>query len=129
MGMSPKHQSFVSEYLVDSNAAAAARRAGYSDRTARQIATKLMAREDVQEAIAAARKDQQERTGITSDYVLSRLQIIVERCMEEDWDPAQANRSLELLGKHLGMWTDKTEAKLSGGLVIGWDNGTNNDSV
>ena len=127
--MTDRQQRFVSEYLVDSNAAAAARRAGYSDRTAKQIAAKLMARGDVQEAIAAARKEQQERTGITSDYVLSRLQTIVERCMEEDWDPAQANRSLELLGKHLGMWTDKTEAKLSGGLVIGWDNGKSDDSV
>lgn len=127
--LNPKQKAFVSEYLVDSNAAAAARRAGYSDRTAKQIAAKLMARGDVQEAIAAARKEQQERTGITSDYVLSRLQTIVERCMEEDWDPAQANRSLELLGKHLGMWTDKTEAKLSGGLVIGWDNGKSDDSV
>lgn len=113
--MTPKMQAFVSEYLVDHCAAKAARRAGYSERTAAAAAAKLMARPDIQEAIAKACEQQQKRTGITADYVLTRLQTIVETCMEPgSWDAAQANRSLELLGKHLKMWTDKQEQVVSG---------------
>ena len=119
--LSAKQKRFVEELLVDMNAAAAARRAGYSERAARQKGWELLQNPEVQKAVQAAREEQQKRTEITADYVLTRLQTIVERCMEEDWDPAQANRSLELLGKHLKMWTDKSETNLSGGLNIKWE--------
>lgn len=39
-----KEQRFIDEYLIDFNGAAAARRAGYSENTARQIATENLAK-------------------------------------------------------------------------------------
>lgn len=112
--------------MVDMVGAAAARRAGYSAKMADRIAHQLLKRKDVLEAIARARKAQRERTEITADYVLTNLQRIAERCMrDETWDAAQANRSLELLGKHLKMWTDKTENKTEGTMNMRfvWDDG------
>lgn len=124
--MNPKQQTFVMEYLVDHNATEAAKRAGYSDRVARQYGSKLLAKPDIQEAISRAIEEQKRRTGITADYVLTNLQRIAERCMcDETWDAAQANRSLELLGKHLKMWTDKVEQKSEGSMKMRfvWDDG------
>ena len=40
-GLTPKQEAFVQEYLVDMNAAAAATRAGYSEKTAKSIGLEL----------------------------------------------------------------------------------------
>jgi phage terminase small subunit len=56
--LTPKQQAFVLEYAKDRNATAAARRAGYSERTARQMGaenlSKPVIRRAVDEALAAA---------------------------------------------------------------------------
>lgn len=113
--MTDKQEAFVREYLVDLNASAAARRAGYSVKTAGAMSVKLMAMPIIQEAIAKAKAERSERTEITADYVLTNLKTIAERCMiEEDFNAAGANKALELLGKHLGLWTEKQETVLTG---------------
>lgn len=73
LGLTPKQQRFVDEYLIDLNGAQAAIRAGYSPATAKQIAAENLSKPYLQLAIAEARKRQQERTGITADRVLREL--------------------------------------------------------
>lgn len=68
--LEPRQQRFVGEYLIDLNATQAAIRAGYSARTAEQIAYQLLQKTSVRTAITAARAKQQERTQITADAVL-----------------------------------------------------------
>ncbi|MGH6974318.1 MAG: terminase small subunit [Stellaceae bacterium] len=63
-------QQFVREYLVDLNAAAAARRCGYPAHIARVRGSKLMARKDVQAAVKQAMAERAARTGVTADRVL-----------------------------------------------------------
>ena len=68
--LTPKQRAFVSEYLVDLNATAAAGRAGYKvPDIGRQLITKNNVSEAIQEAMVAREK----RTGITSDRVLQEL--------------------------------------------------------
>jgi phage terminase small subunit len=64
---------FVQEYVIDLNATAAAERAGYSAKTANQMAGKLMANPKVQAAIARAMRERSARTEITQDKVLNEL--------------------------------------------------------
>lgn len=45
--MTPKQRRFVDEYLIDLNATAAAKRAGYSQRTARSQAERLLTNVDI----------------------------------------------------------------------------------
>src|SRR5262245_41863153 len=45
--LTPKQEAFVREYLVDLNGAAAARRAGYSKNSAKQIASENLTKPDV----------------------------------------------------------------------------------
>lgn len=67
---------FVTEYLVDLNGRQAAIRAGYSPQSARQTASELLATPRVQEKVQAAMDARAERTGITADAVLKRLNAI-----------------------------------------------------
>lgn len=66
-----KQQRFVDEYLVDCNATQAAIRAGYSKATANEQAGRLLVNVSVQAAISIARKEQQQRTQISADRVVT----------------------------------------------------------
>lgn len=67
MALTPKQKQFVAEYLVDLNATAAAKRAGYKDPN---IGRQLITKNNVSDAIQIAIADRQERTKITQDMVL-----------------------------------------------------------
>lgn len=71
LGLIPKQQKFVDEYLVDLNATQAAIRAGYSANTAAEQGYENLRKPHIQLAIAEARKAQQERTQITADRVVT----------------------------------------------------------
>ena len=127
MSMSALQVRFVEEYLIDLNAAEAARRAGYSKRTANQKGYELRQKPEIQEAIIIAKKTRSERTEVDQDWIIERLVENVERAMtvepvmvggektgEYTYQGSVANKALELLGRHQGMFTDNL--KLSGGL-------------
>lgn len=127
--LTPKQQRFVEEYIKDLNATQAAIRAGYSARNAGKKGPELLTIAHVAQAISEAKTARTERTLVTADYVVLNLKRIAERCMErrpvlnskgeqvigEDGKPAWvfdskgATRALELLGKHIGIFTDKVE--------------------
>lgn len=71
--LTAKQQRFVEEYLVDLNASAAARRAGYSVRTADAIGRENLGKPTVAAAIAALQQARSERTKIDADWVLRQL--------------------------------------------------------
>lgn len=128
--LTAKQLRFVEEYLIDMNGTQAAIRAGYSAKTAYRQGADLLQNTSVRAAIAEACAKRAERVNVTADYVLSNLVEIVERSMQrapvltmkgkqaydEDgnamwrFDAKAANKALELLGKNLGMFTDKIEA-------------------
>lgn len=69
-------ERFVAEYLVDLNGRQAAIRAGYSPDTARQIASELLAKPEIQAAVEVRQKAMIDSLGVTSELVLSRLHAI-----------------------------------------------------
>lgn len=73
MALTPKQKRFVAEYLLDLNATAAAKRAGYSEKTACEQAARLLANVKVQTAVQEAEQARQERTEITQDMVLHEM--------------------------------------------------------
>ncbi|MBC2659797.1 terminase small subunit [Pseudomonas sp. MSSRFD41] len=73
MALTPKQQRFVDEYLIDLNGTQAAIRAGYSERTARQIADQNMSKLVIKAEIQKRMKSRSERTEITQDMVLREL--------------------------------------------------------
>jgi phage terminase small subunit len=128
--LTPKQNRFVLQYIIDLNGTQAAIRAGYSEKTAEYQASRLLSKVKVQEAVQEALKLREERTAITADYVLTGLKKVHERCAQEvpvldregnptgeyRFDASGANKALELLGKHLKLFTDKIEARVIRGL-------------
>lgn len=78
--MEPRQERFVQEYLVDLNATQAAIRAGYSEKSARQMGAENLSKPAIQAAIAQAQQDRAVRTGITAD-----------RALREAWNVAIAD--------------------------------------
>ena len=127
--MTPKQARFVEEYLIDLNATQAAIRAGYSAKTADRAGPRLLGNVEIAVAIAKAKERRSERVELSAEYVLTRLRENVERSMtaepvrDSDGSPTGeyvyagnvANKALELLGKHLGLFTDKLEHSGPGG--------------
>ena len=124
----PRQQRFVDEYLVDSNATQAAIRAGYSARTAKQQGSRLLTKADVEHAVAAGKAKLGERTRLTQDWVLERLQENAKRAMQAEaardkdgviigdyqYQGSVANRAYELIGKHIGMFVERKDVNVTG---------------
>lgn len=120
--LTAKQSLFVKEYLVDLNATQAAIRAGYGEKNAKQQGTENLAKPIIKEAIQKQIKKREEKTELNAEWVLKKLEQVANRCLQEEpvvdkdgptgefkFDSSGANRSLELIGKHLKMFTDKIE--------------------
>lgn len=73
MALTPKQEMFCREYLVDLNLTQAAMRAGYSEKYANREASRLWSKVDIQNRINELKEERNQRTDITTDYVLQRL--------------------------------------------------------
>jgi phage terminase small subunit len=113
--LTPKRAAFVREYLIDLNASAAARRAGYAPRTANRTGSELLSNPDIQTQLQAALKERAEKAAVSAEWVLERLRIEAEGS-GPDTSPAARVRAAELLGKHIGMFTERLEH--TGGVSI-----------
>ena len=106
--MTLKQERFVEEYLCDLNATQAAIRAGYSEHTAKQQGSYLLTNPVIKARIQVLQADRSARTEITADWVVTELVKTYEEARRLKHLPA-ANQSLQLLGKHLGMFADRVE--------------------
>jgi phage terminase small subunit len=111
--LTPKQAKFVIEYLVDMNASASARRAGYSEDTSNVIGFNLLQKPHIQEAIDIQMKARAERTLITSDYVLSGIKEIAERCLQRkpvmifDYEDKKMVQKTELVEQKDGSYKEE----------------------
>lgn len=113
--LSPKHKRFVVEYLLDLNASAAYLRAGYQSKNPDVDAYKLLVKPSIQKEIQRAMEDRSSRTKIEADTVLHHLAEIAFSKTEETRNRL---RALELLGKHLGLFSERAEFKSTGEIIV-----------
>lgn len=116
-----KQKKFTVELLKTGNATEAAKRAGYPEKSARQMGSENLSKPVIKEAIQSAA----EKLGINPEYVLGNFkefiefgkkkiikakQIGGEVFNEEELADAQlAFKSNEALGKHLKLFTETVE--------------------
>lgn len=127
-----KHQFFVDAYLCDNvderfNATKAAIKAGYSEKAARQVASRLLTNANIKAYIEQKMSEAAEKIGLTQEKVLENIKEIVERCMQREpvldengkptgeykFNAHGALKGLELIGKHLKMFTEKVEGNIN----------------
>jgi len=148
--LTPKQKAFCEEYIIDFNGTQSAIRAGYSKKTANEIASQNLTKLNIQEYTQELIAKRSERTEITADRVLAEiaklaffnmadvinadgntkplqdwsrdelaaLQEITESKIESKEDAvittlktkiSDKKASLELLGRHLKLFTDKVD--------------------
>lgn len=109
-----KQEAFCQEYLIDLNATQAALRAGYSEKTAKDIGCENLAKPNIQKKIAELMARRSEKTEINAEWVLKSAKKVYDRCMQEEqviangeptgeykFDSSGANKALDLIGKHV----------------------------
>lgn len=106
--LNPRQTRFVAEYLKDLNATQAAIRAGYSERTAYSIGHENLNKPEIAAAIGAAQAKVAGKLELSAEKVLRELWNIREKAMATD-QLAPAVRAVELCGKHIGMFVERTE--------------------
>ncbi len=81
--LTPKQERFVQEYLIDLNATQASIRAGYSERTAKEIGHEHLTKPHIQKAIAKAQKTRMEKIGFTAQDLLRSLVEVSRMSIDE----------------------------------------------
>lgn len=123
--LTPQQELFCQEYIVDYNATQAAKRAGYAEKNAAVQASRLLRNAKILSRVRAIQKERLEKLALTQESVLLNLLEVYDRCMQHhpvmEWDHEQgayketgeyafdakgALRALELLGKHLSLFTN-----------------------
>lgn len=121
--LTDKQKRFADEYLIDLNAKQAAIRTGYSAKTAEVQGSRLLSNAKVLAYIRSKQKALEKKTSVTIEWIIEQLVSVYEKSMqaqpvvdykgdptgEYKFEANAANRSLELLGKHLGMFSDKLQ--------------------
>lgn len=120
--LTAKQKLFCHEYLIDLNATQAAIRAGYSEKTAKEIGCENLTKPNILEFVNKAKEERIEEVKVDANYVLSQSVKLHERCMQEIepytdkkgnhihdkegnglyvFNAAGAAKALELVGKHV----------------------------
>ena len=132
--LTAKQQRFCDEYLIDLNATQAAIRAGYSKKTAKDIAAQNLSKLNIKAYIeqrmaekeAELIADQDEvlkyltsvMRGESYASVLARDEIGADKVIEKPPDEKERLKAAELLGKRYGLYTDKVKADVALPVII-----------
>ena len=128
--MTEKQKRFCEEYLIDQNATQAAIRAGYSKKTARQMANRLLTKVDIREYIDSLLQQIHSQKIATAAEVMEYLTSVQrgesqsayitvegvgEGCSQtvitmKTPDEKDRLKAAELLGKCYGIFTDRLQA-------------------
>lgn len=130
--MTDKQRRFCDEYLIDANATQAAIRAGYSQKTAKQIGqenlTKLDLKNYIDEQLEKISSKKIADATEVMEYLTSVLRgestseiVVVEGCgegcsearnIDKAPDEKEKLKAAELLGKRYGLFTDNVKAEI-----------------
>jgi len=84
--LNARESAFVREYLVDLNASQASIRAGYSDKTSRQIGARLLTKVHIQTALGHGMERRAAKTEVTQERVIKELLALATVDISEAFD-------------------------------------------
>ena len=126
-GLTDKQLLFCQYYIINLNATEAAKKAGYSEKTARSIGQRLLTKVDITAEVQRLKSKVSESLRIDAEWVLKRFTDISNRCMtaepvmvrdsegnlvesgEYKFDSSGANKATENIAKHVGFFKEDNE--------------------
>jgi len=119
-GMSPKQEKFCMEYIATGDSLTAYKAAGYAPgknhADTRRRASTLLKRPKIEQRINDLREVALDRMAWSADHVLQRLDEVYQHALSNG-DYTNANRSVENVAKHLGMFVDRSEQRIKMGAL------------
>lgn len=117
----PRQEKFAQELAKGASVSDAYEKAGFKRH--RQNASRLMSNDDVRARVDELTAAAAEKAVLTKAWVIERLMTNAERALQHEavkdsegretgeftYEGHVANRALELLGKEIGMFVDRTE--------------------
>ena len=130
--LTEKEKMFCKEYLVDFNAKQSAIRAGYSPNSAKQIGYENLTKPYLCQYLQQLIDKRSESCELSAKWVLDNLRDVAERCLQAEpvldskglpsgewkFNAMGANKALELIGKHLGLFKDVQEVSNEQGFQL-----------
>lgn len=102
--LSIKQQKFCDTYALTGNASAAARQAGYSEKSARVIGAELLTKPAISEAVRARQADYAVEFQITKDDVIAGLLAAIDMARKQE-NPTVMIQGCSTLAKMLGFFS------------------------
>lgn len=137
--LTAKQKRFCDEYLIDLNATQAAIRAGYSEKTAKQIGQQNLTKVDIKKYIEKRMAEKEAELIADQDEVLKYLTTVMrgkskasvlarcedgsEQVIEKRPDEKERLKAAELLGKVHMLFTEKVQQEIDAELSITVDYG------
>lgn len=102
--LTPRQNAFVDHYVTCRNGAEAARRAGYAEPSARITASRLLTKDNIKTALAAAKADLKRKLNIDKKHVVVELLESVNVARQQ-LKPGEMIRGWVEIAKMLGHYT------------------------
>lgn len=112
--LTSKQIIFSNKYIEHGNGTRAAIEAGYSERSARAIASENLTKPNIKRAIKLKKEQILEELGITIEAVYAITWAIANR--KEDSVLGYALKATQMLGKDLGIFVDRSELDVDIGI-------------
>jgi len=109
MALNDKQRRFIHEYLIDMNATEAAKRSGYSDKTARSQGSRLLTNADILAEIKRLQSVQTSTAGKTREEIIENLDSVINLFIVSGKLTGNALKAIEILNKMKG-WNEPDKA-------------------
>lgn len=133
--LNDRQKLFVSEYVASKNATQSAIKAGYSEKTAYSMGARLLKNVEIQNAIDDKLGKMVKKLDLTAEKILMDIEEVKRRCLQGEeirdregnptgewrFDASNALKACELQGRHLKMFTDRTEVEQSGEVIVNFN--------
>lgn len=97
-----KQLKFIDEYMIDLNGTQAAIRTGYSQKTAKEQAARLLSKVHIIEEIKKRQAVAAEKAAFTRDDKLKKLEQVIDKFLLDGYNTAQALKAIEIHNKMVG---------------------------
>lgn len=109
-----KQKRFIEEYLIDFNATQAAKRAGYSEKTAYSIGQELLTKPEIKAAIELKQSETSNSLQVTKESLIKDLIELKELAKNDPKSFHNSIKAIEVINKMLGFnEPDKVENNIS----------------
>jgi phage terminase small subunit len=111
-GLTPMQEKFCLEYMRTGDPEEAYKKAGYKSRHLKPAVKRMLVHPLIQLRLEEIREQALKDIKVNAEKVIDKILEVYDSAMSES-DYTNANRAMESIGKHLGMFVDRSEQQVT----------------